>query len=169
MLKKNICKIPNDRIKLLFTAFGVAGISYVGLKYYNNITRDDTKSRIYQIPHRDKDVESIRKRLTLKPDEIKNKFSVLTNPSVIGKTVAIETADKNLKGINSSFPDKSKTRREFTIKLEPMTLDMMLCQLREFKDLFILLENQGNEEVVLDICGDVSLLLKQFNDKIEYT
>ena len=47
-----------------------------------------------------KDVESIRKRLTLKPDAIKNTFSVLIGPRGIGKTVAIETAAENLKGIH---------------------------------------------------------------------
>ena len=113
MLKNNIVKIPNSRIKLLFTAFGVVGISFVGLKYYTEVNRDDAKSRVYKISQstvnnqyesiRVKDVELIRKRLTLKPDEIKNMFSVLTGPSGIGKTVAIETAAENLKGIISSF------------------------------------------------------------------
>ena len=63
--------------------------------------------RVYQISQslvnkkydsvRVKDVELIRERLTLKPDEIKNMFSVLTAPRGIRKTVAIETAEtKNL-------------------------------------------------------------------------
>ena len=58
MLKNNMVKIPNGRIKLLFTAIGVAGISYGGLL-----------------------------------------FSVLTGPRGIGKTVAIQTAAQNLKGM----------------------------------------------------------------------
>ena len=111
MFKNNIVKIPNSRIKLLLTAFGFAGISFVGFKYYTDVNRDDAKSsRVYQISQsmvnnqyesiRVKDVESIRKRLTLKPDEIKNTFSVLIGPRGIGKTVAIETAAENLKGIH---------------------------------------------------------------------
>ena len=114
MFKNNIMKIPNSRIKLLLTAFGFAGISFVGFKYYTDVNRDDAKSsRVYQISQsmvnnqyesiRVKDVESIRKRLTLKPDAIKNTFSVLIGPRGIGKTVAIETAAENLKGIISSF------------------------------------------------------------------
>ena len=52
------------------------------------------------------------------------------------------------------------------IELEPMSSDMMR-QLPEFKDLFKLLKSQGNEEVVLAVCGGVPLILKQLNNKIE--
>ena len=113
MSKNNIVKIPNSRIKLLLTAFGFAGISFLGLKYYTDVNRNDAKSRVYQISQsmvnkqyhsvRDKDVEMIRKLLNLKSYDIHNTFSVLTGPRGIGKTVAIETAAENLKGIISSF------------------------------------------------------------------
>lgn len=65
----------------------------------------------------------------------------------------------------NAFPDKLRTHREIMIELEPMSSDMMR-QLPEFKDLFKTLKSQGNEEVVLAICGGVPLL-KQLNKIIE--
>ena len=66
----------------------------------------------------------------------------------------------------NAFPEELRTHRELMIELEPMNSDMMR-QLPEFKDLFKLLKSQGNEEVVLAICGGVPLILKQLNNKIE--
>jgi len=65
----------------------------------------------------------------------------------------------------NAFPDKLRTHREIMIELEPMSSDMMR-QLPEFKDLFKTLKSQGNEEIVLAICGGVPLILKQLNDLI---
>jgi hypothetical protein len=47
-----------------------------------------------------------------------------------------------------------------------MSWDMMR-QLPEFKNLLECLKTQGNEEVVLAICGGVPLLLKELNKIIK--
>ena len=100
----NMGKISSGGIKLVITAMGLA-TSYQAYLYY----KDDAKNRAYEISHstldkrydsvRVKDVELIRQRLTRKPDEIKNTFSVLVGPPGIGKTVAIQSAAENLNGI----------------------------------------------------------------------
>jgi hypothetical protein len=107
-----INKIPPSRIKLLIKTIGAVGglyVSYHAYAYYKDATRDDAKSRAYAISHsmlhkqydsvRVKDVELIKDRLTLKPIEIHNKFTVLIGPRGIGKTVAIESAAQGLNGI----------------------------------------------------------------------
>jgi hypothetical protein len=66
----------------------------------------------------------------------------------------------------NAFPDKPRTGREIMIELEPMSWDMMR-QLPEFKNLLEFLKTQGNEEVVLAVCGGVPLLLKDLNDIIK--
>lgn len=83
--------------------------SYYAINYYKDATCQDAKSRAKAISQfmvhkkyesvRLKDVQIIRQQLILKPEEIRNKFSVLIGPRGIGKTVAIETAAENLKGI----------------------------------------------------------------------
>lgn len=84
---------------------------YFTTRYYMDNTRPNARSRVKTISQsmlckqyhsvRDKDVQLIRNRLTLKPEELKNQFSVLVGPRGIGKTVAIETAAENIKGIIS--------------------------------------------------------------------
>jgi hypothetical protein len=103
-------KISFGGFKLFITGVGIAA-SYQAYHYYKDATRDDAKTRADEISHstlhkqydsvRVKDVELIRRQLTLKPNEIQNKFSVLIGPRGIGKTVAIESAAENLNGIIS--------------------------------------------------------------------
>ena len=91
------------------------------------------------------------------PADLSEAASVLVDK--FGLNVFIDCAE-------NAFPDKLKTNREFMIELETMNSDMMR-QLPQFKDLFKLLKSQGNEEIVLAICGGVPILLKRLNDKIE--
>ena len=106
-----IGKISHGGIKLFFTTIGIVGTSFVGYyvyNYYKDVTRDSAEIRVDAISHRMlhkqyesvrvKDVELIRERLTLKPNEILNNFSVLIGPRGIGKTVAVQSAAENLKG-----------------------------------------------------------------------
>ena len=103
-------KIWFGAFKLVVAGAGLAG-TYRGYLYYKDATRADAKIRADEISHstlhkqydsvRVKDVELIRRQLTLKPNEIQNKFSVCIEPLGIGKTVAIESAAENLNGIIS--------------------------------------------------------------------
>ena len=78
------------RFSLFYRAIGFVGTSYLGYRtylYYKDGSREDAISRAYAISQsmlhkqydsvRIKDVELIKKRLTLKPYEIQNNFSVL--------------------------------------------------------------------------------------------
>ena len=118
----NMGKISHGGIKLFFTAIGLVGSSYVGYHIYTYYN-DDARRRANAISHcmldmlhtkydsvRVKDVELIRKRLTLKPYEIHNNFSVLIGPRGIGKTVAIQSAAENLNGIISIVSIEKKKR-----------------------------------------------------------
>lgn len=114
----NMRKISSGWYKHFYKAIGaVVGtlVSIYAVKYYKDATRDDAKVRAdaiscstlqkQYVSVRVKDVELIKKRLTRKPDEIHNKFSVLVGPRGIGKTVAIQSAAENLTGIISFFID----------------------------------------------------------------
>ena len=67
----------------------------------------------------------------------------------------------------NAYPNNLRIGREFMIQLEPMSWDMMR-QLPEFKDLLKFLKTQGNEEVVLAVCGGAPHLLNNLNNMINF-
>ena len=99
--------------KVVENLVSISAVSLAALGYYYYATPASANSRAktletYKVDKkynsiRVKDVELIRKRLSLKPDEIKDMFSVIIGPRGIGKTVAIQTAAENLKSILSLF------------------------------------------------------------------
>lgn len=107
---KKIATVGNTRNVLKsITSIAVLAGAFYGTSYYRDATRPNIGRLVNQISQltvdkqyhsvRDNDVEFIRGRLTLKPEEIRNEFSVIIGPRGIGKTVAIETAAENIKGI----------------------------------------------------------------------
>jgi hypothetical protein len=98
-------------------------------------------------------IQATQRPLNEKPAELTAAARILVDD--FGLNVLIDCSE-------NAFPDNPRTGREFMIDLEPMSWDMMR-QLPEFQDLLKFLKTQGNEEVVLAICGGVPLLLKELN------
>lgn len=75
-----------------------------------------------------------------------------------GLNVLIDSSENDLDNLNRI--------RNVVIELEPMS-DEMMRNLPEFSGLFEILKRQGNEEVVLAVCGGSPPLLDKLNQEIK--
>ena len=104
----NKFKINQKYLVTFIKYISTAVVGFSAYKYYENQTRHGASSCATKIAEsslpfvkqsiRTTDVEMIKHRMQLKPNELNNKFTVVVGPNGIGKTVAIQTAAKNLSG-----------------------------------------------------------------------
>lgn len=109
MLKNFSIYLKKNCVAIGLAGFGLAAVGcYTAFDYY----QDPVEKRVMKISKcmvhdlhvqsaRFNDVKLIRKQLTLEPYQIGNKFTHVIGPYGVGKTLAVKTAAKNLKGIIS--------------------------------------------------------------------
>lgn len=102
-------------------------------------------------------IKTTQRHVDAKPAQLTAASRVLADD--LGLNVLIDCSE-------NAFVDNQQTGREYMIQLEPMSWDQMR-QLPSFKELYEMLNAQGNVEVVLTVCGGEPLKLNKLKNEVE--